>query len=169
MHALHYFNPVLQLCAIAVSTVPVPLHSHVPALVDGLEVTVIQVSVTTCACMWLIPSSIVDINECGSNNGGCASTCHNTAGSYYCSCPSGCTLNSNGHACNGKLVHYLERESYTRVVYPALADINECAGTNNCAHNCHNTGSCGGYYCSCNTGYSLNGNGYSCDSKQQLL
>ena len=47
-----------------------------------------------------------DINECSTNNGGCAGTCTNTAGSYYCTCSSGCTLGSNGHVCNGRLYNY---------------------------------------------------------------
>ena len=33
-----------------------------------------------------------------------------------------------------------------------ILDINECTReTDNCQHNCHN--SCGGYYCSCRSGY----------------
>lgn len=31
----------------------------------------------------------IDINECEFNNGGCQSTCNNTAGSYECSCDAG--------------------------------------------------------------------------------
>ena len=43
-----------------------------------------------------------------------------------------------------------------------FADINECAaGTGTCGQNCHNI--MGSYTCSCNTGYSLNTNGRSCD------
>lgn len=48
--------------------------------------------------------NFVDINECASNNGGCNQSCHNTPGSYYCSCNSGYNLASNGRACNGKVV-----------------------------------------------------------------
>ena len=42
-----------------------------------------------------------DTNECGSNNGGCAQTCTNIIGSYYCSCGTGYSLASNNHGCNG--------------------------------------------------------------------
>ncbi len=43
-----------------------------------------------------------DVNECNSNNGGCAQTCTNTVGSFTCSCGSGYTLStSNGRTCNG--------------------------------------------------------------------
>jgi len=33
--------------------------------------------------------SYLDVNECGSNNGGCAHKCINTAGSHRCECPNG--------------------------------------------------------------------------------
>ena len=46
----------------------------------------------------------VDINECNTNNGGCATTCTNTVGSYECSCNTGYELNNDLHNCNGKLV-----------------------------------------------------------------
>ena len=89
----------------------------VPAMLDTpwlVMDTAVMVSAWSVLPMYdMLLCVCVDINECGSSNGGCASTCHNTAGSYYCSCPSGCTLNSNGHTCNGKLVHYLERELHT--------------------------------------------------------
>ena len=49
----------------------------------------------------------------------------------------------------------------------AFLDNNECsAGTDNCQQNCHNTGNCGGFYCSCNTGYTLDSNGYTCNGQQ---
>ena len=45
---------------------------------------------------------IIDINECSTNNGGCAQTCTNTVGSFQCTCRSGYTLASNSRGCNGE-------------------------------------------------------------------
>ena len=46
-----------------------------------------------------------------------------------------------------------------------LSDDNECTNDDHsCEHNCHNTD--GSYICSCNTGYSLSSNGFSCNGKQ---
>ena len=57
--------------------------------------------------MTVLPSMlmIIDINECGTDNGGCAQTCTNTNGSnmYYCSCASGYMLDENGRNCSGEL------------------------------------------------------------------
>ena len=45
----------------------------------------------------------LDINECDTNNGGCAQICANTpAGSFTCSCNAGYTLNANGSSCDGR-------------------------------------------------------------------
>ena len=44
-----------------------------------------------------------DINECLANNGGCHHDCHNSDGSYSCSCNDGYRLNSDGHTCEGRL------------------------------------------------------------------
>ena len=53
-----------------------------------------------------------DINECSTNNGGCAHNCTNTQGSFTCSCRSGFQLASDGRDCNGKAlllaIHYLQ-------------------------------------------------------------
>ena len=46
---------------------------------------------------------IVDVNECNTNNGGCEDSCVNTDGSYYCTCDTGYSLDSNKHDCNGKM------------------------------------------------------------------
>ena len=48
---------------------------------------------------------ITDINECGTDNGGCEQICTNTNSSYmyYCSCNSGYILDGDGHTCNGEL------------------------------------------------------------------
>ena len=43
-----------------------------------------------------------DINECSTNNGGCAHNCTNTQGSFRCSCRSGFQLASDRRGCNGK-------------------------------------------------------------------
>jgi len=44
----------------------------------------------------------IDINECQTDNGGCAQTCNNTVGSYQCSCRDGYELTSDGYNCTGK-------------------------------------------------------------------
>ena len=46
-------------------------------------------------------SFYIDINECNTNNGGCAQECTNTQGSRVCSCNSGFTLVSDGRNCTG--------------------------------------------------------------------
>ena len=44
----------------------------------------------------------IDINECGTFNGGCEQTCNNTQGSYHCSCWNGYSLGTDQHNCSGK-------------------------------------------------------------------
>lgn len=49
-----------------------------------------------------------DINECliaGSNQ--CNQNCHNTVGSYTCSCRDGYSLDSNRFGCSGRHMHIL--------------------------------------------------------------
>ena len=50
----------------------------------------------------LILFYVSDVNECSTNNGGCAHNCVNNAGSYSCTCNTGYTLSGNGKTCNGK-------------------------------------------------------------------
>ena len=45
----------------------------------------------------------LDINECSSNNGGCAHHCHNTHGNYYCSCNQGYQISWDDRSCAGML------------------------------------------------------------------
>ena len=45
--------------------------------------------------------SLLDINECSQGNGGCSDSCNNTIGSYYCSCNTGYSLNTDKHNCTG--------------------------------------------------------------------
>ena len=49
----------------------------------------------------IILFSWTDKNECSINNGECAQNCHNTYGSYYCSCDSGYVLSANKKDCDG--------------------------------------------------------------------
>ena len=84
-----------------------------------------------------------DINECAEAVDQCSQNCHNTIGSYNCSCNTGYRLNMDGLGCT---------------------DIDECIEmTDQCGQNCHNN--IGSYTCSCNTGYRLNSDGFRCDGK----
>ena len=62
-----------------------------------------------------------DVNECATMNGGCSNECTNTVGSYYCSCPAGFTLSSNGHTCQGMYMntglHNVCIKCFTTVVF----------------------------------------------------
>ena len=46
-------------------------------------------------------SCYIDVNECTMNNGGCAQSCTNSPGSYYCNCSDGYSLNLDEHSCSG--------------------------------------------------------------------
>ena len=43
----------------------------------------------------------IDVDECQTDNGGCAQTCNNIDGSYECSCQDGYELDSDNHTCTG--------------------------------------------------------------------
>ena len=44
-----------------------------------------------------------DIDECGTNNGGCEHNCNNTIGAFECYCDSGYRLEENRLNCSGEL------------------------------------------------------------------
>ena len=48
-------------------------------------------------------NSLIDINECTINNGGCEQTCVNNVGTYNCHCRHGYNLNLDNHTCKGEL------------------------------------------------------------------
>ena len=52
--------------------------------------------------MLLSPTGVGPVNECASNNGGCAQICMDTTDSFTCLCNSGFRLDSDGRSCNGK-------------------------------------------------------------------
>ena len=45
-----------------------------------------------------------DVDECESDNGGCAQICINTAGSFECSCTAGYSLTGDNTTCEGNYV-----------------------------------------------------------------
>ena len=51
---------------------------------------------------WVILYTDANVNECATDNGGCAHICTDTEGSFTCSCNSGFELASNGLSCNGE-------------------------------------------------------------------
>ena len=42
-----------------------------------------------------------DVDECATANGGCEHNCHNTEGSFYCSCNDGYELLADNMSCIG--------------------------------------------------------------------
>ena len=57
-------------------------------------------AIVTAACC--IALHIADIDECQTDNGGCAQNCVNTDGSYKCSCYNGFEMTSDGYTCVGE-------------------------------------------------------------------
>ena len=103
----------------------------------------------------------IDINECSSNNGGCAQVCTNTPGSYTCGCDPGYELDGDGFSCNGKTL----LQACNCDVFQIPLDTNECSTSNGgCEDTCVNTD--GSFECSCSTeGYQLSGDGLTCEDK----
>lgn len=65
-------------------------------IIDVLVSNVVIISVSL-----MFPAVIyVDVDECLTNNGGCAHECVNMAGTYRCECHFGYTLHSNQHDCD---------------------------------------------------------------------
>ena len=85
-----------------------------------------------------------DIDECANNDThDCDHICHNTVGSYQCSCYRGHRLTNDGRTCTDK---------------------NECLlGTHNCEQLCVN--SIGGFSCRCNQSYQIAPDGATCLGK----
>ena len=61
---------------------------------------------------------VLDINECTSKgSNGCSQNCHNTIGSYTCSCNKGYRLNQDQQKCDGKSMKF---ELYISVLHNDL-------------------------------------------------
>lgn len=90
----------------------------------------------------------VDIDECSNEEYQCSHKCHNTHGSYFCSCPEGLMLSDNRLSC---------------------IDFDECShdGSICGALNCENT--YGGYRCMCVNGVDEPDEYGRCQSHQENL
>ena len=75
------------------------------------DILSILMVITVLVCLWLKVLKtyffLEEINECNNNNGGCEHSCHNTNGSYYCSCNTSYIINSDNHHCDGKIIDVL--------------------------------------------------------------
>ena len=112
-----------------------------------------------CIVKVLVYYSNADIDECATDNGGCDQDCHNTYGSYYCTCGSGWRLDPDGHTCNGE-PHHLHSLSVSLLV--TAVDTDECAeDSSGCTQICNNTP--GSYFCTCLIGYSLDNDNHTCN------
>ena len=77
-------------------------HIIVPCVVrDIITLDLMSAQVIILLAVYITLCAPLDINECSTNNGGCAQDCTNTDGSYFCGCNVGYRLNSDGYTCNG--------------------------------------------------------------------
>ena len=80
----------------------------------------LSLSVCLCLCLCLCFSLFLsvclpvtlslspDVNECDNNNGGCAHSCHNEIGSYFCKCNTGYDLAVDQHWCYGNYIMWIK-------------------------------------------------------------
>ncbi|TRY92739.1 hypothetical protein DNTS_024826 [Danionella cerebrum] len=81
-----------------------------------------------------------DVDECSSENGGCAHQCVNTEGSFHCSCQDGYTLSGHHHC----------------------TDVDECVETPGVCGSAHCSNIVGGVECVCEDGFVYNNISMSC-------
>ena len=75
-----------------------------------------------------------DVNECATNNGGCAHICTNTEGSFVCSCRAGFVLAGDGRGCNGEQAYYTH--SVLHVSRLTASQCPTCLTVSSCTVNC---------------------------------
>ena len=87
---------------LAPTTVPVTLDTcWMRTIVDAWVICYLSIYCFTFG-MQLFSCMHADIDECAYSNGNCDQDCHNTNGSYYCTCSDGWHL--DGHTCNGDTI-----------------------------------------------------------------
>ena len=80
---------------------------HLAAILVLVDLVILQilkgifVKVKVVQCGTVVDLSFKDINECAVNNGDCEQLCNNSIGSYWCSCVTGYTLDTNYRNCSG--------------------------------------------------------------------
>ncbi|KAI8493020.1 Troponin I, slow skeletal muscle [Branchiostoma belcheri] len=100
-------HTALQVCLSLAATQAVVMSS--PAACRSVDSRSVQVRLEPLRCgrrggdelsgsCWTVGA---EIDECETNNGGCAQICTNTIGSFQCSCLDGFGLNTDGFTCDG--------------------------------------------------------------------
>lgn len=101
--------------------------------------------------------SHLDVDECAGGSHICSMLCVNTPGSYHCACPDGYELDNDGITCHGQRTM---QQCFMSYQWPP--DIDECEQmTSGCQHSFTNT--IGSFKCTCDLGYILSANGFSCE------
>lgn len=134
---------------------------------DNMSSSTSHISSLVCLIFSYVAFDFSDIDECALPTGGhiCSYRCHNTPGSFHCSCPiNGYTLAPNGRSCQGErgsrqhhtltcwLILVIQQDfddlGFCCFFCFFLADVDEClTGTHTCAENqsCFNIQ--GGFRC----------------------
>ena len=104
----------LTVLMLVVNVLSVYHLASVHVILDGLGqhvvlvCTIIETALTDCNNNYC-----VDINECLVNDGGCEQKCHNSEGSFSCSCNDGYAIAANGFDCTGiKIINYNYHETF---------------------------------------------------------
>lgn len=136
-------------------------------------------TVSASDCFWTFFFCVSDLDECSNGTHMCSNNadCHNTMGSYRCTCKDG--FSGDGFYCSGHTrntpLHYIlnyivdfevihECILCSRTVF-ATADSDECAENGNLCESGHCLNLPGGFRCECDMGFIPTPDGKACDGK----